>query len=140
MKNRFLSTFFTLRAETQKRFRGREGYPAGVPLLYKTHDAGRCFGPREFCFQCDGCGCEFAPTPDSFILTDPVRIAEADTDQPTSIGWQDPLSRAALESLNEFELAERGLTEEGRQTLLRGEALFMAADAFCANCLRQLFS
>ncbi|HEY0792741.1 MAG TPA: hypothetical protein VGD78_16885 [Chthoniobacterales bacterium] len=78
--------------------------------------------------------------PDSFILTQPVRMAEPDADdQPTSTGSPGPFSRAALEALDDFELAEQGLTEEARETLLRGEAIFTAAEAFCGNCLQRLF-
>lgn len=96
-------------------------------------------GSDEFLFQCDGCDCEFTPTPASFILNTPVRIAEEDADQASSNSDHGLLNRATLESLNEFELTERGLTEEERQTLLRGEPIFLAADAFCARCLHQLF-
>ena len=78
--------------------------------------------------------------PDSFILTGFTRIAAEEPDNEIFLSRQELLTRAQLEALSEFELSERGLTEEDRQTLLRGEAVYTGADAFCPACLCQIFS
>ena len=140
MKKRFLVTLFTLRAQVEKWFRAQRGsgVPGSARLLRR---AGLAAQPADFCFQCDGCGCEFVPTPDSFILTGFMRIAADEAENELFVGAQaELLTREKLELLNEFELSEWGLTEEGRQSLLRGEAAYTGADAFCPDCLHQIFS
>ena len=54
-------------------------------------------------------------------------------------GAAEPLTRTKLEGLSEFELSELGLTEEDRKILLTGRPVFTGADAFCPECLRQIF-
>jgi hypothetical protein len=139
MKNFFLGPILALRAEAHKRLQGWRGF--GMRHLYGLRHTGVRVTPREFCFECDGCGCAFVPTPDSFILTGAVRVVSLEAGSETCAnGPEEPLTQARLEGLNEFELSELGLTEEDRKTLLAGGPVYTRADAFCPECLHQIFS
>ena len=138
MKNFFLGPLLTLRAEARKRLQGWRGFDVRRPHGFR-HTCLRV-APRDFCFECDGCGCVFVPTPDSFILTGPVRVASLDAGGELYAGGpEEPLTQAKLEGLSEFELSELGLTEEDRKSLLAGNPVFTGADAFCPECLHQIF-
>ena len=138
MKNFFLGPLLALRAEAQKRLQGWRGF--GVRRPHGLRYTGPRAAPREFCFECDGCGCVFVPTPDSFILTGPVRVVSLEAgSELCASGPAEPLTQTKLEGLSEFELSELGLTEEDRKTLLAGSPVFTSADAFCPECLHQIF-
>src|SRR5690349_4792656 len=140
MRKLFLTTLLVLRAEAEKRIQGWTRGTTHALRPRRLHRTGLNVAPCEFCCRCDGCGCEFPPMPDSFILTGFTRIAAEEPDNEIFLSRQELLTRAQLEALSEFELSERGLTEEDRQTLLRGEAVYTGADAFCPACLCQIFS
>jgi hypothetical protein len=139
MKNCFFSRLLVLRAEARKCLQGWKAFSTRRPggLLY----SGLRVASRDFSFECDGCGCAFVPAPDSFILTNPVRVVSHEAgNEMCLVGPEEPLTRTKLEGLSEFELGELGLTEGDRKTLLAGNPVFTSAEAFCPACLQQIFS
>jgi hypothetical protein len=95
---------------------------------------------HEISCECDGCGRLFVPTPASFILTGPVWAVSPDGgSEMCVVGPEEPLTTAKLAGLSEFELNELGLTEEDRKALLAGDRVFTGADAFCPECLHEIF-
>jgi hypothetical protein len=109
-------------------------------LPHGLHHGDLRVAPREFSFECDGCGRVFVPTPDSFILTGPVWVVSPDGgSEMCAAGPEEPLTSARLAGLSEFELNELGLTEEDRKALLAGDRIFTGADAFCPECLHEIF-
>ncbi|MBV8898527.1 MAG: hypothetical protein JOY92_00225 [Verrucomicrobia bacterium] len=138
MKAFFLGPLLALRTQLQRRLQGRGGF--GVRLLHGLRRRDPCVAPHEFSCDCDGCGRVFVPTPDSFILTGPVWAVAVDGGSETCVvGPEEPLTSAKLAGLSEFELNELGLTEEDRKALLAGDRVFTGADAFCPECLHQIF-
>lgn len=109
-------------------------------LPYGLHPWDLRVTPHEISCECDGCGHVFVPTPDSFILTRPVWVVVPDGgSEMCAAGPEEPLTPAKLAGLSEFELSELGLTEEDRKALLAGNRVFTDADAFCPECLHQIF-
>ena len=118
-------------------FEGDELWAVANPRRSESRRTGLTVMASRLYFRCDGCDCEFPATPDSFILTGPIRMAEEGED--LSPPGQELLTRHRLEALSDYELSERGLTQDDRQTLLHGGSVFRGADAFCPDCLRQIF-
>lgn len=82
----------------------------------------------------------FVPTPDNFILTGAVRVVSLEAgSEMCAIGLEGTLTPTKLQGLSEFELGELGLTEEDRKALLAGNPVYTGAEAFCSDCLHQIF-
>ena len=140
MKRFVLAALHVLRAEADKRSLKQKV----VGTVARSRNAGYPTAPSgaagDCRFHCDGCDCEFVPTPDSFILTGFVRLGGDNEDEECFLHKDGRWTRTELETLNEFELSELGLTEESCQSLLRGETVFTGADAFCDACRQEIFS
>jgi hypothetical protein len=138
MKYFFLGPLLALRTEARRRLQGWRGFSVRLP--HELHHRDLRVAPREIRFECDGCGRDFVPTPDSFILTGPIWVVSHDAgSELCAVGPEEPLTPAKLAGLSEFELSELGLTEEDRKALLAGDRVFTGADAFCPECLHQIF-
>lgn len=138
MKEFFLGPLLALRTQVQRRLQGWRGF--GVRLPHGLYHGALHVAPHELSCECDGCGRVFVPTPDSFILTGPVWAVSVDGgSEMCVVGPEEPLTPAKLAGLSEFELNELGLTEEDRKALLAGDRVFTGADAFCPECLHQIF-
>src|SRR5690242_10923532 len=101
MKHFILRSLSLVCTEAGKCFSRLRDFGAG--RFNKFRHKGVRIAPHEFSFECDGCGCMFVPTPDSFILTRSVRIVslEAETEM-CVIGAEEPLTFTRLERLNEI--------------------------------------
>lgn len=138
MKRFFLDPFVALHTEVRRRLQGWRGFSVRSPR--GLHRGDLRVAAHEISCECDGCGRLFVPTPDSFILTGPIWTVPPDGGSETCVvGPEEPLTAAKLAGLSEFELNELGLTEEDRNALLAGDRVFTGADAFCPECLHQIF-
>jgi hypothetical protein len=138
MKKFFLGPLLALHTEVRRRLQGWRGFNMRLP--HGLHRWNLRVSPHEFSCECDGCGRVFVPTPDSFILTGAVWVVSPDGgSEMWAAGPEEPLTPAKLARLSEFELSELGLTEQDRKALLAGDRVFTGADAFCPECLHQIF-
>ena len=92
-----------------------------------------------FFFECDACGANFEPAPESFVPTGFVQITGEREATDLFLGRKELLTRGRLESLSEYELTKLGLTPEHRQVLLQEGVVSTGVDALCPDCLHQHF-
>lgn len=89
-------------------------------------------------FNCQMCGHEFEPEPDSFLETGfssdyhPADLSEKDLEEMVASGAA--ITSDKLEAMSEYELSEIGLSLQDREKLLVGSTVEIGAMCVCKEC------